>query len=290
MNSDDYIVYSNDELEAMRKAKALLLQEKFCQRYKRSSSFTEDEISKRHLAITTIICKSRPEEAAIKYIEWIRTLSNWGISSLNDDQLMRSCNRTDYYLKFYKLAGKDIHGTNTFWIESNENIPNDLEEEKFSILCGIRYHMAIHSCPKTLREGLTFVINVTNKPKERVGNEKRMQKVNQSYPLRPKYIFIVGASKLMRLTINTLLKIGGIVTKVKILKRIRFATLEEIVDMPNGGSIPKESLPKHLRECNVENNGVESMNIHDGDVVRTHQEEIAEWVNTRIAAIPIPNI
>lgn len=286
------LIYSDIELQAMRQTKELLMQEEFCKKFKRLKPFKEREISKRHLAVTTIISKCRAEEAATKYIQWIQTLSYWGITTLNEEQLTDPCKRSDHYLQSYKVAGKDIKGSSIFWIEATEKIPNDLEEEKYSILSGIRYHMAVHSCPITLREGLTFVINVTNQPNQKVGNEKRMQKAHQSYPLRPQHIFIVGASKVARIAINSLLKIGSFVSKAKILKRIKFVTIEEIVDINNGGTVPKESLPKHLQSTCLEDL-MANMDLADNSEKKNtkgQQEEIISWVNTRIALIPIPDI
>ena len=295
MAPEECIVYTKSELDAMRQAKTLLQDADFCQKHKRATALNEKEISKRHLAITVLISKSRPEEAAVKYIQWIQSLAVWGIEQFNDEQLTNPPKRSDHYLQAYKLAGRDINGTCIFWIDGKNSIPNDMEEEMFSIYAGIRYHMAVHSDAKTIREGLTFVIDVTNKPKKKVGNERRLQGSHSSYPLRPQHIYIVGASKLVRVGINALLLIGGVVSKAKILKRIKFVTLDQVVDEQNGGTVPKQSLPKHLKRAESLDNliAMANMKINEekkDDAELTSNELVVEWVNQRISQIPMPDI
>ncbi len=294
MKETDSIVYTEIELDAMRKTKALLLSQEFCKKQKRDKAFSENEVSKRHLAITVIICKCRPEEAAIKYIQWLNTLTaSWGIDQFNDEQLSNPPKGSDHYLRSYNLAGRDINGTNIFWIGSKVPIPNDLEEERLSIYAGIRFHFAIHSDAKTIREGITFVLDVSNNRVEKVGNEKRLQGSHNTYPLRPKHIFIVGASKVVRVSINALLKLGSFVSKAKILKRVRFVTLDQVVDTEKGGTVPKDSLPEYLKDRTLDtmmkNLDVNGKKEDEIELANDHNA-VVEWVNERIAKIPVPDI
>lgn len=291
--SEDRIVYTDGELEAIRKAHALLQDAEFCKKHKLFDALQAKAISKRHLAITALICKSRPEEAARKYIEWLQGLADWGIGEFNEDQLTNPPERSNHYLGSYKLTGRDVHGTCIFWIDGGTTIPNDTEEEKMSIYAGIRYHMAVHSDARTAREGLTFIIDVTNQPTKKVGNERRMQSCYNSYPLRPQHIFIVGASRIVRLAINALLLIGGLVSKTKILRRIKFVTLDEVVDEKSGGTVPKRSLPRHLKGDDLEDlmtNLAIKEDQKKGGSNLTEEQLIASWVKHQIAQIPFPDI
>lgn len=293
--SEEAIVYTDEELQAIKEAKNLLLSSSFCTKHKRSKPFQEEsEISLRHLAITTIINKNRPEEAAIKYLQWIDVLQPWGIDSFQDTQLTSPPKESDTYLQSYSKAGKDVRSTQIFWIDGKHPIPNDLQQETYSIYAGIRYHMAIHADATTLRNGITFVIDVSQKPDEKMGNEKILQKTHNAYPLRPQNIFIVGASKAVRLSVNALLKLGSLVSNSKILKRIKFVDLENVLS-ENGGTVLKESLPKHCREelkkMDLENlMGSLNINAEKDKESDEKDESIVEWVNQRIANIPVPNV
>ena len=57
---------------------------------------------------------------------------------------------------------------------------------------GTLYYLAVHSDLASLREGITFVVDTTKSPAKPVGNERKLQKTWQSYPLRPQNLFIVG--------------------------------------------------------------------------------------------------
>ena len=294
-SSEEAIVYTEEELQAIKEAKNLLLSSSFCTKHKRSKPFQESEISLRHLAITTIINKNRPEEAAIKYLQWIDILQPWGIDSFDDTQLTFPTKQSNKYLQSYSKAGKDIRSTQIFWIDGKHPIPNDLQQEMYSIYAGIRYHMAVHADAITLRNGITFVIDVSQKPNVKMGNEKRLQKTHNAYPLRPQNIFIVGASKAVRLSVNALIKLGSLVSNAKILKRIKFVNLENVLS-DNGGTVLKESLPKHCREelemMEIENL-MGNLNIEDTAKDKRSEEKdesIVEWVNQRIANIPVPNV
>jgi len=295
MMPEDILVYTAEELEAMRRAKALLLDDAFCRKNDRPTALSESEISPRHLAVTTVISKCRAEETAQKYLAWLKGFAYWDITEFSEEQLTDT--RSDRYLINYRMAGRDVNGTRIFWIEGRGNVPDDREQERLSLMAGLRYHMAVHSDPKTLREGLTFVIDVTNKPREKIGNERRLQKSYNSLPLRPQHIFIVGARPLVRASINALLKVTGFVSKVKILKRIRFMTLEDIVDTAKGGSVPEGSLPKHLRgrSCGIEDlmanvEIAETDGEQKTDAEAIEDEQLVKWVNERIASLPVPDI
>ena len=306
--SSDTIFYTPDELKAMQKTKSLLVdesfQKKFKSYFKNASAFTQDNISKRHLAVTVIVSKCRPEEAAEKYIKWVGVLQEWGIIELGEDQLLNPLEGSDDYLCNYSQCGRDVNGRRIFWINGGAKpIPNDMAEEKKSHFAALRYYMALHSDVKTLREGCTFVIDLTHKGNTKEGNESRMQRAHNAYPLRPKNIYIVGASAAVRISVNVLLKIAALTTRVKILGRIKFANLEDVL-VENGGVIPKESLPASTASDAAADliNGMKNLDISspfneekksDEPIVNkatSHSTSLQEWVNQSLQNLPIPDI
>jgi len=322
MSYDD-IIYTQEEVEAMRKTKSLILdisfQNKFKKYFSETYPFTEDNISKRHLAVTVIVSKCRPEEAAEKYIKWVGVLQEWGIMELSEDQLLNPPKGSDEYLRNYAQCGRDIHGRRIFWICGGAKpIPNDMAEEKKSLYAALRYYMALHSDAKTLREGLTFVIDLTHKGSVKEGNESRMQRAHNAYPLRPQNIYIVGASMAVRVSVNALLRIAALTTRVKILRRIKFVNVDGVL-VENGGVIPKESLPtSSVSMSTIEDIGdvMKKLDIH------SHEDEeekkvddpttalrmshttsslqstsssqstssLKDWVNQSLRSLPLPNI
>ena len=57
---------------------------------------------------------------------------------------------------------------------------------------GVLYFVAIHADLTSLREGITFVIDTTEQPSAKVGNEAKLQKSYQSYPLRPQVLSVAS--------------------------------------------------------------------------------------------------
>lgn len=300
--SSDIIVYTTEELEAMRKAKSLVLDESFQKKFKNyfnGNAFTQDNLSKRHLAVTVLVSKCRPEEAAEKYIKWVGALQEWGILELNENQLINPPEGSDEYLRNYALCGRDVSGRRIFWICGGAKpIPNDMAEEKKSHFAALRYYMALHSDAKTLREGCTFVIDLTYKGNAKEGNESRMQRAHNAYPLRPQNIYIVGASAAVRISVNALLKIAAFTTRLKILGRVKFVNLNDVL-VENGGVIPKESLPTFTgyqsselidRMKNMEIRVPEEEKKSDEQITSRNPTTLQEWVHQSIQNLPIPDI
>lgn len=112
------------------------------------------------------------------------------------------------------------------WIKTR---PTQIEEESLAIRAGVIYFMALHADSISLRQGITFVLDTTkNDTSNSVGNESKLQKCFQSIPLRPQRIFILGATWIKRIVINSLITIASFFTKEKVLERIMFCELEEV--------------------------------------------------------------
>lgn len=250
---EDTIQYTSDELKAMREVKQHL--EKDGVTY----------VNARFLAYTVIISKCRVDESTAKYKQLLKATAQCGMETVEPDETLWNDPEVETFLRsHYAPCGVDSEGRQILWIKGSKNTPVELE--KTSIRAGILYTMAVHGDSKSLREGITFVID-TSKPNEKLGNESKMQKVNQSYPLRPQAIYLAGASKTKRLIINGLIKIASLFTKQKIIGRIKFVSMEQAMDI-----LSKESGPKYL--------GGGGGGIDD----------VYEWTKMRCESLPIPNL
>jgi len=247
------IIYSDNELEVMREVKHRLEEED-------GLSY----VNPRFLAYTVIASKNRLDDAIDKYRKFLRATSQSDMKIVESDEEMWNDPGVESLLRdFYCPCGVDNNGRQILWIKGGSITE---EMEKTSIRAGVLYTMAVHADNKSLREGITFVIDTSKQGStKKIGNESRMQKINQSYPLRPQAVYIAGASMATRIVINGLIKIASLFTKQKILQRIRFVTMEQAVD-----SIPKESAPTYV--------GGKSGNIDD----------VAKWTKERLKFLPIP--
>mmetsp|Transcript_13662 Transcript_13662/g.20796 ORF Transcript_13662/g.20796 Transcript_13662/m.20796 type:complete len:281 (+) Transcript_13662:52-894(+) len=257
---DGAIVYSDEELEAMRKVKRRLEEE---------DGLTH--INLRFLAYTVIACKNRVDDSVSKYRKFLKAISVCGDGSLTnvetDDDMWKDPNVESFLRDFYEPCGVDNEGRQILWINGGDK-PITEDMEITSVRAGILFTAAIHSDSKSLREGITFVIDTSKQGnKKKIGNESKMQKLNQSYPLRPQSIYIAGSSYATRIVINGLIKVASLFTKQKILQRLKFVTMEEAVSL-----VPRESAPKYV--------GGKAGGIDD----------VVEWTKKRYASLPVPDI
>jgi hypothetical protein len=126
------------------------------------------------------------------------------------------------------------------WITSGNQVA--IEEERHHVLAANMYTLAVHADPISLREGVTFVIDMSQStPPPKIGNEGKMQKVYQCYPLRPQQIMIAGTNMFTTIIVNASIKVASLFSKQKVLNRIRFVTVEDAVSQ-----IPESSVPKYL--------------------------------------------
>mmetsp|Transcript_68146 Transcript_68146/g.154172 ORF Transcript_68146/g.154172 Transcript_68146/m.154172 type:complete len:259 (+) Transcript_68146:2-778(+) len=245
------IEYLEEELEAIRAVKSELV----------LRGHDADKIGLRALAVTTINSKLRVKEAADKYTNWLEGLGKFGIETIGDDLWK---DEASALLRSYAPCGPDSQGRSIFWIKGGGI---EVEEEKLSMLAGVMYFMAIHADNISLHEGISFIIDASTTPTKKVGNEKKLQSAYQSFPLRPQRIFIFGAGALKRAFINGLITVASFFTKQKILDRIRFATLQEVM-----AEVPEASAPLYVGGQGGGN------------------EDLASWVKQRIEAFPLPPI
>lgn len=252
------IVYTEEELAAMRSTRTILVED---------HGVAEDRIGKCALAVTTINCKCRPEDAAAKHKKFLETLELFHIPCLDDHDSVPFKRDIGHRMEAtYAACGTDHEGRRIFWIRGAPD-PIERDEERDVIEAGLMFYMALHADAVSLRQGVTFVIDTSVRPSKKVGNEAKLQKMYQAYPLRPQAILVAGSSFATRVVVNGLIKIASVFTKQKILDRIKFVTLEEAVK-----AVPLHSAPRYLGGGG---GGVDSL---------------VDWVEGRLAQFPVPEI
>ena len=283
------IVYTDDELDAMRQVRTML---------KEKHDIAEDVVGLKYIALTTIISKNRPDEACEKIVKFVKALEAVELgknrkddapSPLTDDQLllMASEEQLQEYLSVYHMCGVDLQrseddekagnndgsgGRDSMWIRG-DRVYRTPQEQQDATRAGILFHFATHCNPATLRRGLChFVIDITNAPTEKTGSEAKLQKINQSYPLRPQKIYIAGASVAQRIIVNALIKVASLFTKVKILQRIQFVTVEKAIN-----DVASATDGSHPVVYGGKGNGIP-------------QDDLPQWVQRRIESFPVPEL
>ena len=253
------VSYSSEEIEAFEEVYRILVEQ---------HNIDKERIGLRPLALTTIVSKLRPEEAAEKYSKFLQALDLVGVSSLaSADTLEHLGDETvgKHLSMSYAPCGVDSHGRSIMWIQGSELIEEEMAQTAHA---GILYWMAIHADSLSIHEGITFVIDTsTRKSLGKHPKDKVMQRLNQSYPLRPQSITICGANFAMRIVINSLIKIASVFAKAKVLNRIKFATVEQAFE-----SVPEESGPTYLGGGG-------------GGI-----EDVTSWVRMRLEALPVPEL
>jgi hypothetical protein len=266
------LVYTHEELTAMREVQRLL-QEKH--------GMGPDTIGLKYIALVTMIAKNRPEETCEKILKFFKALATVGIHSLTDEDLSirHKSSPLDDYLKVYHLCGVDTLGRDSMWIYADEHSIkyNTEDEQQCAVWAGILYHFAIHANPHTLRQGLgIFCIDTSHQPAStNKAAEAKMQKINQSYPMRPQTILIAGASKTKRIIINAIITVASLFTKEKILKRIKFVSVAQAMEQ-----YPTKGYPQYLPGGQGRQGGEE------GD----EPMNVMEWTQQRIDSFPVPQL
>jgi len=253
------IVYSDDELDAIRKVRTHLVD---------VLKIDSARIGLKTLALTTIVSKLRIEEAAKKYVLYLNAVENCGVPNLRDDVVLQlSPTELEVGVHSYALCGRDDKGRSIQWVKGTKDpYPVDIEAEV--VKCAIMYHTAIHAGAVSLRNGISFVIDTSNnKEAKRPKNHKKLQKTWQAMPMRPQSILIAGASKVTRLVINALITAASLFTKQKVLDRIKFVSVDDAVS-----SFPKDSTPTYL----------------GGDGGGNDVQGIVKWTKERLEGFPVP--
>ena len=279
---DGPIQYTDEELDAMKQVKELLTSHNEKQ-VDDKTMIDYERVGWKYIAMTTIISKNRPEEAFDKIQKFLLALKQVELTAadaISDEELSGDdetlFQKLQEYFIPYHTCGVDEYGRDSMWICGNDRVYITLEEQQKNVKAGILYHMAIHSNPNTLRHGLAnFVIDITDKPTNAssaaaAAAESKLQKINQSFPLRPQAILIVGATGIKRILVNALIKVASIFTKIKILQRIKFTSIEEAIEL----------FPNNAQPLQYGGKGLDGIS----------QTDIPMWVKQRIESFPTPEL
>lgn len=253
-DADQPIIYTNEELNAMRHVKAKLLAE-----------HQVKNVGSAFIAVATINCKLRVEETVMKIKKFMECIHSLGCPDGIDDDLWKPF--VAHELKAYEPAGKDFHGASVIWINSNGRKVEE-EDQRNHVHACIMHYLAAHADAVTLRQGITMVLDVSVSPKPpKIGNENAIQAFYQAFPQRPQAILIAGTNPVTRMVVNASIKVASLFTKQKVLDRIQFVTLDQAKKM-----IPLSSAPKYVGGLS---GGIESTEI---------------WVMERLQKLPIPDL
>ena len=247
------VVYSDEELNVMREVQRKLIEE---------HKVDATKIGPRVLALTTIINKCRTEEAVKGFLKFLEGITMVDIDGFDEDV---SSDVEEFLGKCYEPCGVDDQGRRIMWIRGKHAASPD--EEKSWIQAGVLYWMAIHADNVSMREGIQFVLDVSNKPKDEYKNSQKLQKINQCYPLRPQAILIAGTNIASRIVINGLIKVASLFAKAKVLQRIKFVTLDDVFS-----KFSKEDSPQYA--------GGNAGGI----------DNVVDWVKERLANFPVPEL
>jgi hypothetical protein len=221
------------------------------------------EVSEKELILCTINGKLDVEKATSKYMKWLESLKEFGYTSFSDVWRDLDYGALAKQFRSYAQCGTDNEGRSVMWIRSGE--PIQVADESAAIQAGCVFFAAIHSDYVSLRKGITFVIDTSaNEMTKTVGNERKMQKSYQSYPLRPQKIFILGAGWIKRLVINALISFASLFTSEKVIERVRFADIAEVRE-----GVTEANLPKYV-----------------GGGGGGGDDDIIKWVKARIDSFP----
>lgn len=250
------VIYTAEELGAMREVKAKLLMD---------HGIVESRIGLAFLAVATINCKLRVEEAVKKIKKFLDMMALLGCPEGIDNELWKP--EAAHELKSYEPCGKDFKGSSMIWINSNGRKVEE-DEQRFHVHACIMHFLAVHADAVSLRQGITMVIDVSVSPKGRkVGNEKEIQGFYQAFPQRPQAIMIAGTTRVTRMVVNASIKVASLFTKQKVLDRIQFVSIEEAKH-----KVPLSSAPRYV---GGQGGGVEST---------------VSWVYERLENFPIPEL
>ena len=254
LTDDGGIIYSEDEHTAMREVRAKLLKD---------HGIEESRVGSIFLAVATINCKLRVDETVKKITKMLEIMAQLGCSDGIDNNLWKP--EAKHELSPYLPTGRDHRGCSITWIRGSGGVSK--EDERYHCQACIMQYLAVHADAKTLRRGVSFIVDMSNKQSSKVGNEKLIQSFYQSIPQRPQIILIAGAGYIMRTVVNASIKLASVFTKQKILQRIHFTSIEEAKRM-----FPENSAPTIV---GGKGGGIESYE---------------DWVKERLSKLPAPDL
>jgi len=230
-SDEEELVYTGDEVEAMKQVRTKLLEEHGIDKAKVCDAF---------LAVATINCKLRIEDTVNKIVKLLGIMKELDCEDGIDADLWKPA--AIHELKSFAPVGKCNNGCHAQWIRKGGKVTK--EEQRNHVHACIMFYLANNRDARTLRNGMLFVFDLTGRDdmatEKRQGNEKLIQSFYQALPSRPQSINIVGCSFLLRSFINASIKVASLLIKQKMLARIHFSVMDDVKKL-----FPEKSLPKY---------------------------------------------
>jgi hypothetical protein len=244
--ADDAAPWTKAEVDAVLEVRRRLLEK----------GVPPQALGERELIAITLNSKCRVDEAVTKF----ETYRNDLLLAFGVDDVWANFDELHDHWHRLAVAGRDEGDRGIMWI--NGGATPVAEEERCIRACTL-YFFAVHADRRSLREGITMVINTARQgDRKKVGNEKKLQVAWQNYPTRPQHIFILGTSAITRVVINGLIAFASLFAKNKVIARIEFSSVDKV-----GALIGTSSLPEQ-----------------HGGVARP---STAEFVRARLASFPL---
>jgi hypothetical protein len=180
----------------------------------------------------TLNSKCRVEEAVDKFMTYhTQLLKEYGIEDVWADHAELSA-------QWHRLAacGRDEGGRQIMWVHGGGTA---VAEERACIRSCCLYFFAVHADMHTLRNGISLVIDTSNAPKKKIGNEKKLQVAWQNYPTRPQGIYILGTTAVTRIFVNALIAFASLFAKNKV-RAIRSRKVEDMCTCDNHSRVTED--------------------------------------------------
>ena len=206
------------------------------------------------LICITLNSKCRIDEAVEKFMTYHdKLLVEYGIEDVWADWV-------SLHDQWHRLAvaGLDEGGRQMMWVHGGGT---PVAEEGRCIRSCVLYYFAVHSDLHTLRNGISLIIDTSNAPKVKVGNEKKLQIAWQNFPTRAQGIYILGTTMITRVAVNALIAFASLFAKNKVIARIRFSTYAQLAAKVGTAAMPQ---------------------MHGGEP----KQETEAWVKERLASFP----
>jgi len=213
--------------------------------------------------LITITCnaKFRVDDAVKKYMTYRQQLLDE--YKIADVWAAPDVDGMDAQWRRLAVAGRDEGDRQIMWVQGG-GAGTPVAEETPCIRACCQYFFAVHADTRTLRNGITLVINTGGKS-SKVGNEKKLQVAWQNFPTRPQHVYILGTTTLMRVVINGLIAFASLFAKNKLVARVRFTDMAHIASTCGAHALPE---------------------AHGGD----KRLPTKEWVRERLAAFPLMHL
>ena len=221
----------------------------------KEKGLTPAQVGEIELITITANAKWRTDEAVKKYLTYSSDLL--GEYSLGDVWANKDSMNNQWHR--LAVAGRDEGNRGIMWVHGGGT---QVEEEGPCIRACCWYFFAVHADRHTLRNGISLIINTASAPKQKVGNERKLQVAWQNFPTRPQGIYILGANMIARVAINALIAFAALFAKNKVIARIKFAELKDIEKKFGASEMPE---------------------MHGG----AKKLGTAQWVDERLAQFPL---